>query len=409
MIATLGEAELKVLHSIFCSPEPTRSTISADAGFSIVKTTNIVNSLGKAGFIENIGKTPTSGGRPSYVYHTSTKIGYAVGMSVWHDHILTSVVDSGGAIVHEETVPLDLPPDPDAHGEEVIESICRGFASLRARFASTQELVCLGLSLPGMVDSERGIWLQGLQLSGIYHLPIADELEKRLGVPTYAEDAARAVTFLALRRAPTSSVDHFIVLYLGFGMGTGVVINRHIYSGVRGLAGEIGHIEHANNDYRCSCNNVGCLETVLSIQGILRLFADRLRAGVQSSLQSVLLEERSDGLTLTSILAAAREGDRFTLMTLAEVGAFIGDSCAMLVKMFNPSYVVITGPLSLFKDYFSEAVNRVVARELLPEMSDGYDTIFEDYRTNDEACGAALTALDRYIRACISRFAQASS
>jgi len=389
---SLDFAELQTLYTVFVSSGATRTSISNEAHYSIVKTTNTVNALERKGLILNAGKTRTNGGRPSYVYRTSPDMGYSVGMSVWHDRVHIVLVNGTGEVELEQSRSYTLPVDSASHASEIVERIVEAFEGLKRSQGKGKRLISLGLSLPGMVDSKNGVWLQGLQVTGISRFRIAEKLSERLQVPTYAEDIARTLAFRAMRMAPTSSAEHFVVLYLGSGIGSGIVINHRIYSGVHGLSGEIGHIEHVNNDYRCSCNNVGCLETVLSVDGIQRLFRDRLRQGVRSSLQR---QFRSAELSLESILDAAGRGDRFTLMTLAEIGTFIGDSCAMIIKLYNPAYVVVSGPLSLFREFYAESVNRVIEQKVLPEMLVGYETLFADYQPSDEAHGAALNALDR--------------
>jgi predicted NBD/HSP70 family sugar kinase len=155
-------------------------------------------------------------------------------------------------------------------------------------------------------------------------------------------------------------------------------------------------VEHADNTYRCICNNVGCLETVVSTEGILRVFRDRLKEGVRSSLQKTMT--RADmSLSLDEILAAAEEGDRVTQSTLGEIGVFLGDACATLIKLFNPQALIISGPGSIFKEYFRGPVEQVIRQRVLPEMLEDYQTVFADYRKNHEAWGAALLAMKCYL------------
>ncbi|HUX14456.1 MAG TPA: ROK family protein [Spirochaetia bacterium] len=394
-IESLDFSHLQVLYSIFSAFEPTRSTIAAATKYSLVKATNLVNSLEKMGIVHTAGKTTTNGGRPSYIYQMNGDVGYSVGISIGNDHLQVALSNGTGNTFHQQRFPLVLPSHPARHAAAIMDRVCAVYESVRRE--GRGPALSLGLALPGTVDSKRGLWLQGLQLSGIFHLNIAETLSRRLGIPTYLEDVARTLAWLAMAREPTSLLDHFVLMYLGLGMGTGVVINGNIYSGLHGMAGEIGHIEHANNEYRCSCNNVGCFETLLSVPGVLRLFRDRLAEGVQSVLQRPGVALGLKQLSLKEILNAARNDDRFAIMTLEEVGTFLGDACAMIVKLFNPACVMITGPLAIFKDYFLEPVKRVVAQKVLPEMLEGYETLFVDQDATDEAAGAALLALDRYL------------
>jgi predicted NBD/HSP70 family sugar kinase len=260
------------------------------------------------------------------------------------------------------------------------------------RRSGGKAIVSLGIALPGMVDTRRGVWLLGLQVTGITHIELARLFEQQLGIPVIVEDAARTMTVLELYKSKGRRRRDFILLYIGMGLGSGIVINRRIYRGYHGLAGEIGHVEHAENSYRCSCNNVGCLETVVSTEGIIRMVRDRLQDGVRSSLQKNLGDE-GYCLGLDDILAAAEAGDRVTQSILGEIGTFLGDACATLIKLFNPQAVIISGPGSIFKEYFRNPVQQVIQRLVIPEMLVDYETVFADYRDIHEARGAALLAM----------------
>jgi predicted NBD/HSP70 family sugar kinase len=219
-----------------------------------------------------------------------------------------------------------------------------------------------------------------------------DLLRERLGLPVFIEDISRSVAFYEMHCGHGRSSRSFVVIYLGAGVGAGVVINRRIYRGFHGMAGEIGHIEHADNTYRCSCSNVGCLETVISASSIQRVFRDRLAEGVISSLQQVTGE-----LDLAAIRAAADQGDRFTRTTLHEIGEYLGDACTVLIKMFNPDRLIVSGVGALLRDFLAVPAGEVIRRRVLPEMLADFRFLFADYEPTQEAHGAALAAMNHYL------------
>jgi len=83
-------------------------------------------------------------------------------------------------------------------------------------------------------------------------------------------------------------------------------------------------------------------------------------------------------------------------MTLREIGTFLGDSCAMLIKLFNPQRIIVSGPLTIFRHYFSGPVNDIVSHRVLPEMLSEYKTIFAHYEPKQEPFGASLVAMNRF-------------
>ncbi|UCF98350.1 MAG: ROK family protein [Spirochaetaceae bacterium] len=392
----LSRNEIRAVRAIFSTEHATRSSIARHTRLSLVKVSSILRDLEKKKYIERAGKTKTTGGRPAYIFQLKPSIGVSIGLSITPESFEIVGIDGSKSISIDEKQPLNLPADAEKHVDAIVEQVVPELKRLIAGSPAGQPVVAIGIALPGMVDSRRGVWLLGLQVTGITHIGIAAMFEERLRVPVYVEDASRALTVLEMHKTRGKRIRDFVLVYIGLGLGTGIVINRRIYRGYHGLAGEIGHVEHANNTYRCSCNSVGCLETVVSTAGILRVFRDRLKEGVRSSLQRSTIQDDS-GLSLDQILAAADGGDRVAQSTLAEIGVFVGDACATLIKLFNPQRLVISGPGSIFKKYFREPVQQIIQQRVLPEMLQDYQTVFADYRANHEAWGAALLAMKCYL------------
>jgi transcriptional regulator of PTS gene len=392
----LSRNEIRAVRAIFSQQHPTRSSIAGRTRLSLVKISSVLKELEKKHYIEKAGKTKTTGGRPAYVFQLRPDIGVSLGIGMAPDYFTVVGIDCSKNVQIDERYPLSLPADPERHADAIVAQVVPVVKKLAEKRGGIQPIVSIAIALPGMVDSRRGIWLLGLQVTGITHIDIIGMFEQRLGVPVYVEDVSRALTMLELYKTRGKKIRNFVLVYIGLGLGSGIVINGRIYRGYHGLAGEIGHVEHADNTYRCICNNVGCLETVVSTEGILRVFRDRLKEGVRSSLQKTMT--RADmSLSLDEILAAAEEGDRVTQSTLGEIGVFLGDACATLIKLFNPQALIISGPGSIFKEYFRGPVEQVIRQRVLPEMLEDYQTVFADYRKNHEAWGAALLAMKCYL------------
>ena len=157
-----------------------------------------------------------------------------------------------------------------------------------------------------MVDTDKGLWLHGLRVAGIMHIALRQILQEKF---SRAGDGRgpRALHHVAgafSRR--WRSAEPLVVLYLGEGVGAGIVLKGDLCRGADGLAGEIGHMHVAEDGDRCSCGNVGCLEMVVSQTSILRRFRKLLQEGVITTLQRT----GEDGLTLANILEAALANDR---------------------------------------------------------------------------------------------------
>lgn len=390
---SLSKNEIKVVKSIFNSKTATRISTARDTGLSLVKISSIIKLLEVEGIITRTGKTESKSGRPSYIYQLCPDIGYSLGLYLTPDSFRIVAVDCSKQLIFEKAFNLSLAADPGEHAQNIIDNLSKALNEvITSQFFEKKPIVSVGVALPGLVDTQKGIWLRGLQLSGITHVYVSKILQEKIKLPVFIEDCSRSTTYLEKIGKQDQGISSFILIYLGMGMGSGIVIDNKIFRGSHGIAGEIGHIVHKNIAYRCSCNNVGCMETVISVPGILRVFKDRLQEGVISSLQRI---ERQS-LSLDHILSAAQEEDRLSLTTLREIGTYLGDACTIMIKLFNPQSILISGPGSIFKQYFREPVNQVIRERVMTEMMSDFEIKFADYNHNHEAIGIALIALERY-------------
>jgi N-acetylglucosamine repressor len=388
--------EIKVLQSIFFLKNPTRNEIADHTGMSPVSVTALLNRLAERGLVERSGKTQTRSGRPSALYRLCSALGCCMGISVDTGSFRIAAVDPRHEIACSREFVLSLSSVPADHLGDIIKQMS---LELR-RFLELPELkgrrpLAIGLALPGMVDTARGVWLHGLQVSGITHIALQRMIEQMFGLPVVVEDVARCLAYLHAERRWPGDSDDLVFLYLGSGVGAGIIIGGEPYLGVHGLAGEVGHLVVEEEGERCSCGNIGCLETVVSVPSILRRFRRRLSEGVISSLQRFRGAEDAP-LTLEAIREAASSGDRLAQSTLFEIGTFLGDACGKIIKLYNPRTFVIGGTAAMLGDFLREPILLKIRQKVIPEMLE--DFTFEIAATHpvDEPLGAALLAERRF-------------
>jgi predicted NBD/HSP70 family sugar kinase len=289
---------------------------------------------------------------------------------------------------------LSLSADPSSHLDDILAQIS---SELRSFLASAelkdQRTIAIGIAPPGMVDTEKGIWLHGLQVSGITHIALRSMLEKMLDVTVVVEDVARCLAYMEASRRPPEKALDLVCLYLGTGIGAGIMIGQEPCQGSHGMAGEVGHFIVEEEGARCSCGNIGCLETVVSSSSILQRFQKRLAEGVISSLQKYRGDHR---LTLEIIRDAATAGDRLARSMLFELGTLLGDAVSKIIKLYNPRTLIIGGPVGVLGEHMREPIWIKVRQKVIPEMLVDLDMEIAPSRPPDEAIGAAYLAERRF-------------
>lgn len=393
----LTRDELKIIHSIFSRTKATRATIADALDMSLLKISSLLSDLENKGFIQKQGKQQIKTGRPSHLYTLVPDRFYTLGVSVDIGFYRILGLDCGKNILFDRTFKLDHPQDTSEYAKVLITSLEKSIAEIRDEFsAQGRSITAVGAAVTGMVDTKRGVWLLGLQVGGVKNVKMVETMRERTGLPFYIDDNSRSLAFLEKQIGKGKDLEDFILLYIGKGVGAGIVINNSIYCGYHGVSGEIGHIPQGSNNYRCSCGNIGCLEAIVSPAGIKRVMIDRLREGVVSVL-SRYIQNGENNLTLEIIKQAAEEGDRFAKSTLYELGTFIGEACATLIKLFNPQRIIISGYSSILKDFFKEAIEQKIRHSVILEMLIDYETEFARYELHQEAFGAGLIAFERYL------------
>jgi predicted NBD/HSP70 family sugar kinase len=381
--------DVKLLQALHFLESPTRNEIAHYTSLSAVSVTSVLNTLLDASVIRRVGKTSTRSGRPSTIYRVSSDIGYTVGIFLEASAFRMVAIDSAQQVLCRQEYSLVLSSNPENHLTDIL---CQVTDEVERLLSSAplagRTLTALGIAPPGMVDTDKGLWLHGLRVAGITHIALRQILEEKFSVPVTVEDPARCITWLERSRAGGAATEPLVVLYLGEGVGAGIVLKGDLCRGANGLAGEIGHMHVAEDGDRCSCGNVGCLEMVVSQASILRRFRRLLQEGVITTLQRT----GEDGLSLARILEAAQANDRLARSTLYDLGLVLGDACATLIELHNPRTLVIGGAVGTLAEFLKDSIDLRIRQRVIPEMLVDLHMVEARYEAYDEAIGAAMIA-----------------
>jgi glucokinase len=241
-----------------------------------------------------------------------------IGLDLGGTKIAAAAATPAGRIVSEIIVPTEA---GKGH-EQVIKNIIKAIDTL-ARSKKSQ-VGCIGIGVPGPIDFKTGVVIDPPNLPGWKKVNLKKILQKRFKVPVQVDnDANCAALGEALFGAGKKAKD-FLYITVSTGIGGGIIINRQIYRGVNGSAGEFGHMIIDPRGYKCGCGNRGDLEAMASGTSI------KTRSGEDAM----------------AIHIRAQQGDKKALKVIEETGKYLGIGIANLVNIFNPEMVVVGGGLS---------------------------------------------------------------
>ena len=264
-------------------------------------------------------------------------MGVSIGVDIGGTKIAAGVVDDGGAIIAREHVTTPA-TQPDAIADAV--------ASAVRRLLIDHPVTSIGVGAAGFVDAARRTVLFAPNINWVQE-PLAEHVEKRIGLPVVVENDANAATWGEFRFGAGKDVDDLLLVTIGTGIGGGIVTDGQLQRGAFGVAGEIGHMRVVPGGVRCGCGNDGCWESYASGRALVRQARARLDADDDDARPlATLLHDDPDALTGPMVTQEAAAGDPMCTELLSDLGRWVGEGVASLACILDPSVVAIGGGVS---------------------------------------------------------------
>jgi len=203
----------------------------------------------------------------------------------------------------------------------------------------------VGVGAPGAVDPVAGRVIFAPNLPGWKDIPLRQALEKALNVPVFLGNDCNVATLGVYEKEFRGKPRHLVGVFLGTGIGGGLILNGELFCGHNLTAGEIGHMVLDVNGPRCGCGNRGCFEALASRTAIFRTIQAAVKQG-QKTLLTELLDKELKDLRSGDLRKAIRRGDRFVARVVHEAARYTGVAVANLINLLNPEVVVIGGGLT---------------------------------------------------------------
>ena len=352
--------------------------ISDEIGISIPTSTKLVQELIAEGFLQDMGKQGTTGGRRPSIYGLNPEAGYFVGVDVARQHIHIAITDFKGNLKSfVQDIEFVLQSNADS-----FKLICGMVKDVTAKQGiSWDDVLGVGVSLSGRVNPEEGYSLTYFVRDD---LPLKAIFQNELKVPVNIENDSRAMTFGEyLYDEEARHEENMLFINLSWGLGMGMILDGKLYYGKSGFSGEIGHFPLLDNDKICRCGKIGCLETGASGSALHRIIIDELEAGKASGLAPKY--HSGKGITLEDILNAIKEEDVLSIDAIGRVGEALGRGIAGLINIFNPGLVVIGGRLIVGGDYLMFPIKTAVKKQSLNKVSS--DTVIRFSKLGRKAAG----------------------
>ncbi len=300
--------------------------------------------------------------------------------------IQAAVVDSDGRAVASHRLETDVEGGPSKAVDDIVRCI-------RACAPDLSDIGAVGVGVAGQVDTATGMVHSAPNLKWT-DFPFGERLEQALGVPVVIENDVRAITWGVWRHGEGRGIDDLIVLFVGTGVGGGIVSGGRLITGDRGVAGELGHVTVVTGGRLCSCGNRGCLEAYVGGWAIAERAGEAIEADPEAG--RGLLEAAAGGeVTGRDVSEAADSGDPLAIELLAETGRYLGAAVVGLVNVFNPRRIVLGGGVIEGVPSLVVAVESAIRTHAIPIASERLDLRRSELGAQAGVIGSASLARRR--------------
>jgi glucokinase-like ROK family protein len=353
-----------------------RTTVAAEVG-----------RLVELGLAEDGGPAASRGGRRSTLVDLDAGLRF-VGVQLGATSMRVAMTDGRlGVIARASSPGADIRRGPEAVLAEVIVLIRKVLAD-----HGIERPAGIGIGVPGPVDFQVGVPVSPPIMPGWDGYPVRDALSREFGSPVLLDNDVNVMALGEQHNGVARSASDFLFVKIGTGIGCGIVVQRHLYRGADGCAGDIGHIRVDQNGPVCACGNHGCLEAFFGGAALARDATAAARAGRSGVLADLL--EQHGSLTSEHVGLAITQGDPASLQFVREGGRRVGDVLASLVSFFNPGLIVIGGGVAGLGHALLAEIRSVVYRQSLPLATGNMPVVLSELGNDAGVIGAARLISD---------------
>ena len=345
-----------------------------------------VERLVSAGLIAEAGMAASRGGRRSTLVELHPRLRFAavdLGASSIDIEVTNGRLEPLAA--YRESAEIRTGPKAILH--RVNELLAKAKAD-----GAYDKLDAVGIGVPGPVSFRDGVPVSPPIMPGWDRYPVRELLAREHGCPAVVDNDVNIMAIGERHGGVAHSIDDFLFVKIGTGIGCGIHLAGDVYRGVDGCAGDIGHIQVDAHGPVCSCGNAGCLEALFSGAALARDALAAARSGDSPALAERLATNGE--ISARDVADGAAEGDVSCIRLIRDGGRRVGGVLATLVSFSNPSMIVIGGGLAQLGHILLAEIRSIVYRRSLPLATGNLPVVLSELGSRAGVTGAAVLASD---------------
>lgn len=384
--------EMQLLETTFWSAGGSRHGMAGRLGFSKSKANGLVAGLVEQGLLAESGLQNSSGGRRAEKLQISQALGVLVGIDIGATSVDVAVLGPDLAVRAHRAEPADVRQGPGV----LLARVRTLMRELLAEGGHTaRDVFGIGIGVPGPVNFETGQLVNPPLMPAWDSFSIRDALREDYTAPVFVDNDVNLMALGELWRLKRS-LNNFLVIKVGTGIGCGIVCHGEVYRGAAGSAGDVGHICVDQHGPRCHCGNLGCVEAMAAGPAITRMATEAAEAGESAALAECL---RLHGhIDAQHVAQASHAGDAAANAIIQRAGSLIGQMLASVVNFFNPSHVFIGGGITRIGPLFLAAVRQSVYQRSLALSTRHLEIQYTPLGAQGGVIGAGVLAMHETLK-----------
>ncbi len=302
---------------------------------------------------------------------------YAIGIDIGGTNSVFGVVDKRGHIIIQGSIKTNAYKEIN----DYVSHLAAGVQEIIDQIGGTSNIKGVGVGAPngnfftGCIEFAPNLPWKGV-------IPLAQMLSDKLNVPVALTNDANAAAIGEMTYGAARGMKDFIVITLGTGVGSGIVVNGQLVYGHDGFAGELGHTTAIRDGRICGCGKKGCLETYSSATGVARTAREYLETRKEPS---ILRSIELDKITSKDVHDAAVQGDAIAKEIFEYTGRLLGESFADFVAFSSPEAIILFGGLTKSGKYIFDPVRKYMEENMLPIFRNKIKLLISELKDADAA------------------------
>ncbi|MCL7749943.1 ROK family glucokinase [Halalkalibacter alkaliphilus] len=285
--------------------------------------------------------------------------------------------------------------DTQNNGENIVPNIIESINKHIALYGlSHSDILGIGMGSPGSVDRHNGTVIGAYNLNWSTLQPVKEQIEAGTSIHFSIDNDANVAALGERWKGAGAGGTDVAFITLGTGVGGGIVTAGNLIHGVAGSAGEIGHIIVNPDGYQCTCGNYGCLETVASATGIVRLAIDESKHfSDQSELKTLIANEKK--VSSKTVFDQAIQGDDLAIHVVDRFYCYLGLACSNIANILNPETIVIGGGVSAAGEVLIKGIEEYFCKFSFPHVRNSTKIKLAQLGNDAGIVGAASLVLQK--------------